>query len=404
MADRSSCEASVRRTGLAIWAFLALSGLGVGCFTVADNLYFQSRGYSTAVIGGLVAVFNISVAVAEIPAAIVFDRRSYWLAIQLGNLIRTAALVLFFLSLGLAADVVAEALAGVGAAAMSGTSYAYVLNRLNGDPADQRRALGRMAWLGSAASLLGGLVGAWSFSVSPRSIWLGGAVCMAVAGAALLLGRRGRGSGFAKGEVEPLRHYLGGLGILAAHPRAWMSVIANAALVGPLILWQLRLGGSVIAPVLLGFAVMKVAGVVGGRLIAGRRIPRGLLPLLIGGNAAAIAIFALADQSIIVVAAFGVHVVAHVAISVYCSAQFHEVVPDSRRAGASSVVSLLGSGLTALAAIAVGILAEQSALAAVVPSLLLYGLVLAIAIGSGMRARRKAGRVRDIEEPALLLD
>ena len=88
----------MRRTGFAIWAFLALSGLGVGCFTVADNLYFQSRGYSTAVIGGLVAVFNISVAVAEIPAAIVFDRRSYWLAIQLGNLIRTAALVLFFQS------------------------------------------------------------------------------------------------------------------------------------------------------------------------------------------------------------------------------------------------------------------------------------------------------------------
>lgn len=396
----------MRRTGFAIWAFLALSGLGVGCFTVADNLYFQSRGYSTAVIGGLVAVFNIAVAVAEIPAAIVFDRRSYWLAIQLGNLTRTAALVLFFLSLGLVADVAAEALAGVGAAAMSGTSYAYVLNRLNGDPAQQRRALGRIAWLGSAASLLGGLVGAWSFSVSPRSIWLGGAVCMAVAGAALLLGHRGRGSGssFAKGEVEPLRHYLRGLGVLAAHPRAWMSVIANAALVGPLILWQLRLGGSVIATVLLGFAVMKVAGVVGGRLIAGRRIPRGLLPLLIGVNAAAIAIFALADHSIIVVASFGAHVVAHVAISVYCSAQFHEVVPDSRRAGASSVVSLLGSGLTALAAIAVGMLAEQSALAAVVPSLLLYGLVLAIAIGSGIRARRKAGGVRDTEEPALLLD
>jgi hypothetical protein len=64
----------------------------------------------------------------------------------------------------------------------------------------------------------------------------------------------------------------------------------------------------------------------------------------------------------------------------------------------------LGSGLTALAAIAVGILAEQSALAAVVPSLLLYGLVLAIAIGSGIRARRKGGGVRDTEEPALLLD
>ncbi|MFP3380335.1 hypothetical protein SB767_28870, partial [Bacillus sp. SIMBA_069] len=108
-----------------------------------------------------------------------------------------------------------------------------------------------------------------------------------------------------------------------------------------------------------------------------------------------------------VIASFGAHVVAHVAISVYCSAQFQQVVQDSRRAGASSLVSLLGSGLTALAAIAVGFLAATSAIAAMVPSIVLYGLVLALAAGSSLRARGQRAQAANglgAEEPALLLD
>ncbi|MGO4534855.1 MFS transporter [Leifsonia sp. 2MCAF36] len=392
----------------AIWIFLALSGVGVGCFSVVDNLYFHGKGYSTAVIGGLVAVFNISVAVAEIPAAIVFDRRSHWMAIQVGNLVRTAALILFFLSLGVAGDILAEALAGVGAAAMSGTSTAYVLNRLrSGGQAEQRRAMARIVWLGSASSLMGGLLGALLFTVAPRTIWLGGALCMAAAGAVFLIGRP-RSEQRHDVATEPLRTYVRGLGALATHPRAWMSIFANAALVGPLILWQLRLGAGSLGAVILGFAVMKAAGVLGGRLIAGRRIPRATLFILAGVNAAAMCAFAASDTWAVIIAGFGVHVVSHVAISVYCSAQFQHVVPDNRRAGASSVVSLLGSGLTAMAAIAVGTLADRySALAAITPSLLLYGLVVGIALASGIRSRHGATpptSVRNEARDELLLD
>lgn len=395
----------MKSTGSAIWIFLALSGIGIGCFTVADTLYFHDEGYSTAVIGGLVATYNIAVAIAEIPAAMVFDRRSHWVAIQLGNLIRTIALVIFFLSLGVVGDVMAEALAGVGAAAMSGTSYAYVLNRVGGSPEEQRRALGRVAWLGSGASLLGGLAGAALFAVSPRFIWLGGAVCMAAAGFAFLLGRRAEPDPDPGGR-ETLGRYARGLSALAVHPRAWMAIFANAALVGPLILWQLRLGGSSLGPVLVGFAVMKAAGVVGGRLIAGRHIPRGLLPILVAGNVLAMTLFAVSDASSIIIVSFGVHVVAHVAISVFCSAEFQQVVPNNRRAGASSVVSLFGSGLTALAAIAVGLLATTSALAAMIPSALLYGLVLLLSAGGALRARskRSTGEHESEEQEALLLD
>ncbi|ANF32152.1 hypothetical protein A0130_11100 [Leifsonia xyli] len=365
-----------------------LSAAGVGCFAVVDNLYFQGKGYSPATIGALVAVFNISVAVSEIPAAVVFDRRSHWLAIQLGNLVRTSALLLFFLSWGVGADAVAEVLAGVGAAAMTGTSTAYVLNRLSDEPSAQRIAIGRIAWISAAASLAGGVIGAAVFAIDPRTIWLAGATCMAAAGCVFLVGRPRRVS--ARTKSEPLRRYLRGLGALSAHPRAWLSILANAALIAPLILWQLRLGACSLTAVLLGFAVMKAAGVIGGRLMSGRRVPRGTLFALIGGNAVAILVFASCDVPAVILVCFGVHVVAHVAISVYCSASFQEVVPAHRRAGASSVVSLLSSGLTSIAALAVGVLVDKySALVAVLPSLLLYGLVAVIAAATSLSARRR---------------
>lgn len=382
----------MQRTGVAIWGFLALSGLGIGCFSVLDTLYFHDKGYSAAVIGGLVGTFNVSVAIAEIPAAVIFDRRSHWLAIQLGNLIRTGALILFFLSMGLIEDLVAEALAGVGAAAMSGTSNALVLNRLGDAPGDQRRALARIAWLGSGTSLAGGLLGVYLFTQQPRAIWLGGAVCMLAAGAVLFLGRGSTGS-WSGENAEPLRRYVRGLAELGAHPRAWMSVFAAAALIGPLILWQLRLGGSSLTAILLGFAVMKAGGVIGGRLMGGRRIPQWALPVLIAVNVLAISVFALSEVAAVIIVGFAVHVVTHVAVSVYCAARFHEVVPATRRAGASSVVSLLGSGLTAAAALAVGYMADAiSPFAAMWPSFVLYGLVLAIGGASAYRSKARARR------------
>ena len=171
------------RAGPGIWWFIALSGVGIGCFSVVDNFYFRSSGYSVAMVGVLVAVFNTSVAVAEIPSALVFDRRSHRLAIQLGNAVRMAGLVLFFLALGPGGDIGAEVLAGIGAAAMSGTSNAYVLNRISAsDPDAKRRALARIALLGSATTLIGGALGIALFVLWPRLIWLGGAIFMAAAG------------------------------------------------------------------------------------------------------------------------------------------------------------------------------------------------------------------------------
>lgn len=369
----------VRRTGVGIWLFLAISGLGIGAFNALDNFYFHSLGYSVAFIGGLTAAFNVAVAIAEIPSALIFDRRSHWMAIQLGNLVRTIGLLLFYLSLGPIADMSAEVIAGVGAAAMSGTSTAYILNNLHGAKHETRRAMATVALIGSATSLLGGGVGVAVFLLQPRLIWLVSTVCMVLAGIVFLAGHR-RDTGKAHRHVEPLISYVRGLGLIAIHPRAWLSICANAALVAPLLLWQLRLGSSSLYAILGGFAVMKAAGAVGSQIVAGRRIGRFAILFLLAANIAAVLTFAAAERVWLIILAFGVHVLLHIAISVYCGAEFQAVVPDSRRAGATSVVSLLGSFLTGAAALVVGALADSvSTVAAVAPSIALYACVAAIA-------------------------
>lgn len=381
----------IRRTGIGIWLFLAVSGVGIGCFSAFDNLYFQGLGYPVAVIGALTATFNISLAVAEIPSAMIFDRKSHWAAIQVGNGLRFIGLVIFFLALGPIGDFSAEALAGVGAAAMSGTSIAFILNRL-GDVSDheRRRTIGLISVLGAGGSLLGGGIGMLGFFQEPRFVWGLGALFMAIAGLLFFFGRA-RTRHTAERAVEPLRAYLASLYAITRHPRAWLSITADAALIAPFLLWQLRLGSSSLWAVLTGFAIMKVAGIVGGRLVGHRRIGKHALYVLIGANVIAIIGFAVAANVAFIVACFGMHVLLHIAISVYCQAEFQAVVNDTQRAGASSVVSLLSSLVTGAAAVVVGALADVSTpLVAMAPSVGLYLAVALIAVVSSRDYRRES--------------
>ena len=366
----------VRKTGLGIWVFLAISGIGVGCFSAFDNFYFHDRGYAVVAIGALTATFNISVAVAELPSAMIFDRRSHWAAIQMGNGLRFVGLVLFFLAFGAWSDFAAEAIAGIGAAAMSGTSIAFILNRIGDVGAhDRRKIIGLVAVLGSAASLLGGGIGRRGFLREPRLIWGLGALFMGIAGLCFFLWRpKDRTS--SQRHLEPLRSYLIGLGAIARHPRAWLSIAADAALVAPFLLWQLRLGSTGIFAVLAGFAVMKIAGVLGGQLVGNRRIDRKFFYVLVAANIAAIFGFAGFAPVVLIVLCFGIHVLLHIAISVYCQAEFQAVVSDDQRAGATSVVSLLSSFTAGAAAILVGVLADSAnPIVAVLPSVVLYVIV-----------------------------
>jgi MFS family permease len=379
---------AVQRTGVGIWLFLGLSGIGIGCFSVLDNLYFRHAGYSIATIGALTATFNIALAVAELPSAVVFDRRSHWAAIQVGNAIRLVGLLLFSLALGPVGDFLGEGLAGIGAAAMSGTSVAYLLNRLGPvGSAERRRVMGFSVALGAATSLAGGALGLVGYTVAPRLIWVLGAFWIAVAGVVFFVGRP-RTPVVAARHVEPLAAYVGGLIEIGRHPRAWLAITADAALVGPLLLWQLRLGATDVAAVFIGFVVMKVAGVLGGQLLGHRRVgPRVVLSCL-AGNILSVGGFAATDHTALIVVFFGVHVMLQIAVSVYCRSELHAVVDDARRAGASSVVSLLGSSVSAVAALAVGRIADVwGAVPAMVPSIVLYLTVATLVIATAPALR-----------------
>jgi MFS family permease len=331
------------RTGIGIWLFLGLSGIGIGCFTVLDTIYFRQAGYTVAAIGALTATFNVSLALAELPSAVVFDRRSHWAAIQMGNAVRLAGLLLFFLALGPAGDFAGEALAGVGAAAMSGTSTAYLLNRLGPvESHERRRVLGFSVTLGAATSLAGGAFGLLGFSIAPRLIWGFAAVWMAAAGVAFLIGRP-HADAAASRQVEPLRSYVAALVAVGRHPRAWLVVAADAALVGPFLLWQIRLGATSVSAVFLGFTVMKVAGLLGGQLLGHRKVGRHVLLVCVVGNIASVIGFASVAEAGLVVVLFGAHVMLQIAVSVHCRSELHAAVDDARRAGASSVVSLAGA-------------------------------------------------------------
>ncbi|SBN62122.1 hypothetical protein GA0004736_1021 [Curtobacterium sp. 9128] len=380
---------AVRRTGIGIWLFLGFSGIGIGCFSVLDNFYFRSLGYSVAVIGALTATFNISLAVAELPSAVVFDRRSHWAAIQIGNAIRLVGLVLFFLALGPVGDFLGEGLAGIGAAAMSGTSVAYMLNRLGAvDSHERRRVMGFSVALGAATSLAGGALGLAGYAIAPRMIWGLGALWIAVAGVVFFVGRP-RTSTVASRQVEPLNAYVRGLIDVGRHPRAWLAITADAALVGPLLLWQLRLGATDISAVFLGFAVMKVAGLLGGQLLGHRRVGTRVLLACLAGNIVSVVGFAAANEVAVIVGFFGIHVLLQIAVSVYCRSELHAVVDDSRRAGASSVVSLLGSLVSGIAALVVGHIADVSgALPAMIPSITLYATVAVLTITTARTQQR----------------
>ncbi|MBT2501869.1 hypothetical protein [Curtobacterium sp. ISL-83] len=373
----------IQRTGTGIWLFLGLSGIGIGCFSAFDNFYFHGLGYSVAVIGALTATFNISLAVAELPSAVIFDRRSHWAAIQIGNGIRFVGILLFFFAFGPVGDFAGEALAGVGAAAMSGTSVAYMLNRL-GPVSDheRRRALGFSAALGAGTSLIGGALGLMSFAHDPMLIWGAGAAWVGLAGIVFFIGRP-RVRTLAERPTEPLSSYLAALIAISRHPRAWLSVTADAALVGPLLLWQLRLGTTSITAIFFGFAVMKAAGVLGGQLVTHRKVDGRLVLLCLACNIAAVITFASVNAAILIVLFFGIHVLLRIAVSAYCRSELHAVVDDGRRAGASSVVSLLGSLVTALAALLVGRIADAGGpLLAMIPSIALYASVGVITLAS----------------------
>lgn len=333
------------------YAFIILSSAGVACFSVIDVVYFTTLGYSLAFIGLMTAAFNAAVAAAELPFAVLFDRYSTKLALQLGNLIRMAAFALFFLNLDPATLVLAQVLAGIGVAATSGTSNALVVNQIqSANPDRLASAFGRIAYLVAGAGLVGGVVGVLLFAVEPRAIWLG-AIGFFVAAAAVIFGfTDSRGDRV----EESWRNYTRRATRVVRSSSALLLVLANASAVAPFLLWQLKFDAFSLGFVLVGYVILNGAGLLGPILMARLRIRTAHVGIVAVLNILALALFGLSSDGWAVGVSFFVHVMLHVVLVALASGLFHSGVDNSVRATAGSAISLADSLVVVVLAPLVG--------------------------------------------------
>jgi MFS family permease len=362
-----------------VFSFVILSAAGVACFTVVDNLYFVEQGYSLTFIGVLLATFNLAVAVAELPFALLFDRWSNKAALQIGNLIRTAAFVLFFLNFGPGWIMTAEAMAGVGAAALSGTANALIINHSEGTTADGRaRSFGKITYLSSAAALVGGLIGVGVYQVEPRLIWLTAAAFYVMAGAAMLHYKEHREPHTRTSWKQYRRDVFGVL----RRRGTWLLVLTNAGSVAPFLLWQIKFDTFSIVFVVVGFLLMKFAGLIGPLVLKRFRIPVRLVFAVAIANGAVVAAFGAASTLTLIAVTFFFHVLLHIAQTVLISGYFHGSVDNTYRATAGSIVSVADSAVIVVLAPIVGAVGQVFGLGwGVSVSCVLYAMVAVISAG-----------------------
>lgn len=337
------------------YAFIILSSAGVACFSVVDVVYFTNLGYSLAFVGLMTAAFNAAVAAAELPFAVLFDRYSTKLALQLGNLIRMSAFALFFLNLNPAALVLAQILAGIGVAATSGTSNALVVNQIQSSSPDRlASAFGRITYLVAAAGLGGGVVGVLLFAVEPRFIWLGAIGFFVVAAAVILRFTDSRADRVEEGWGA----YAKRITRVVRSRSAVVLVLANASAVAPFLLWQLKFDSFSLGFVLVGYVILNAAGVLGPLAMARFRVRTAHLGLVAVLNILALAWFGLSSAGWAVAASFFVHVMLHVVLVALASGLFHAGVDNSVRASAGSIISLADSVVVVVLAPLVGWIGE----------------------------------------------
>ncbi|MBM6622521.1 hypothetical protein JTF08_12960 [Micrococcaceae bacterium RIT802] len=365
------------------YAFIMLSAAGVACFASVDVVYFQTVGYSLAFVGLMTAAFNIAVTTAEIPFAILFDQYSNKLALQLGNLIRIAAFVLFFISLSEPGLVLAQVIAGIAVAAMSGTSNALVVNQIQAMDANKiAAAFGRIAYLSASAGILGGVIGIAIFSVWPRGIWISAIAFFIAAGIVIATFRD------AKADIErmPLLTFVRKALGTARAPHAWLLVVTNAAAVAPFLLWQIKFNQQSLMFLAIGYIGMNAANIFGPALLRIFRIQVSHVALVASLNIVAAAVFALADGPVLVWTSFVLHVALHGMLQILVSGLFHEGVSNDVRATAGSVISMADSLIVAIVAPVVAIVGQNFGLGwGVAISAVLY---LVVAVGGFQRRIR----------------
>ncbi len=367
------------------YAFIMLSAAGVACFATVDVVYFQAVGYSLAFIGVMTAAFNIAVTAAELPFAILFDRYSNKLALQLGNLLRIIAFALFFVNLNEPILLLAQVVAGVAVAAMSGTSNALVVNEIQAMNANKiAAAFGRISYLAASAGIFGGVIGIAIFALWPQGIWIAAIVFFIAAGIVIAT--------FADTthdiEKIPWRSFVGQALGTARAPHSWLLVVTNAAAVAPFLLWQIKFDQVSLLFLASGYVGMNAANIFGPLLLRVFRVKAAHVSVVAVLNVVAVIVFAAADGVAFIWVSFVLHVALHGALQILVSGLFHEGIPNSVRATAGSVISMADSLIVAVVAPIVAIIGQSFGIGwGVAISALLYLVVIA----GGMRRNIRIG-------------
>ncbi|AZS38978.1 hypothetical protein CVS54_00275 [Microbacterium oxydans] len=374
-----------------IYAFYVLSAAGVACFTVVDVVYFQTIGYSLAFVGIMTSAFSVALAATELPFAVLFDRYSNKLALQIGNFVRIAAFSLFFLNLSPEMLITAQVLAGIAVAALSGTSNALIINQIpTPDAKAIARMFGRLEYLGGAAAILAGLLGLWLFHIKPEFIWLGAIGLYAVA---TLVVFSFKDVDTAVDRIPWKRYVRDSLGVVQG-PYTLVYIVTNACAVAPFLLWQVKFDMVSLGFIFVGFFVMNMTALVAPFFLRFIKVSAGRVALLASLNVVATILFAFFNQPVLIVASFLIHVGLQILQTIVVAGLFHERISNEYRATSESLVSMADSLIVAVVAPVTMILGDVWGVEwAITSSCALYALCVLLLLAGPMRRSQRQPRI-----------
>lgn len=360
--------------------FVLLTSAGVGSFSVTDTIYFRDLGHSLAFIGLMVGVFNICVAVSELPFAILFDRYSSKLSILIGVCLRIAAFALFavfFMDQDML--LMGQALAGIATAATSGTVVALVMNEVRERSYEAMSLQGsRISLVAGVGSLIGGTLGSVGYTYYPQTIWLLaiGFFCFALGALARFRDTPVAGSSLSLQDMA-----LCVLSLIKQRCTV-LLVLNNACALAPILLWQLKFNAISPSAVLAGFAVVSLSKIAGSVLFRAFKADIAFVKYACLVNVIAIGAFVASTDAYVMLLLFAVHVLVHIVQSICLEGLFQSQVANAVRASSLSLVSLLDSLVVALLAPVVGLLAARYGfMEAAAVSCVLYAVVAGLSAG-----------------------
>ena len=359
-----------------------------------EKLFMASIGFNNETIGWMVALYSATSILMEIPSGILADRWSRKGVLALGALSLFVSSLVGGLSDGMMVYLFSAVLWGFFDALCSGTDESIVYDTLveeRGSSKDFEKELGIYNAIGGlalvVAGIAGGLIGE---HIGLRETYLYSIIPVAVAGIIVLTMR------------EPTAHKKSAEAHLIPHIKeTFASVFRNPSLLWILVtlfaialanglpgemhqLWLMALGVPILVVGIASSAVNSTWGF-GGIIARFLTSKRTILVSLIVALVCAL-LLAMSRQTIVLIVALFVLMIAANATSVAMTGQLHRQLPSRVRAGAASAVNTLGRFFNIPLVLLFGWIAQQYSIFSA--SWVIVGLV-AIALFSELGARHQ---------------